>query len=148
MADVVKWMLEHGEEGRNWLPTPNYENLLEAAGLTVVTSEYFGSYQGDAIAIVKDEQGREGISVWGYGSCSGCDHLQSIEPLGAYSKKDQLAADWSEMNAYADEMRQNVRWAESDGVAGLARQLLSERSEWYTFENEMSDYLKKIAGEE
>jgi hypothetical protein len=54
----------------------SYTQALEAAGATVHAAEYFGSYQGDAMADVTYE-GRRGILAFGFGSCSGCDDFEA-----------------------------------------------------------------------
>ena len=55
---------------------PSYEGALKAAGGIVLEFAQFGSFQGDWFALVKVNNNR--ILVGGsYGSCSGCDALQS-----------------------------------------------------------------------
>ena len=55
-----------------------YTEALEAAGATVHDAEYFGSYQGDAMADVTYE-GRRGILAFSFGSCPGCDSWAEFE---------------------------------------------------------------------
>lgn len=135
MADVLALLRSKGETEYF---SPSYPELLEASGLTVERCEYFGSYQGDAIAIVSDGQ-RQGIAIWGYGSCSGCDHLQAITPWGE-------DADWQPVNDYADEMRAGVHWPEDDaGVSGLARHILANATDWYIYDEKMKRWLEILA---
>lgn len=142
-TDVLALCLAKNEES-DWFNGPGYEDLLEATGLTVVESKRCGSYQGDAIALVRDETGREGIAVWGYGSCSGCDTLEAIMP-NAYDPAGAKAADWSAVNSYADEMRAGVEWAAEGGTfADVAARKLAEHSDWYTFEDDMKAYLVAV----
>ena len=54
----------------------SYESSFEAAGAVVHDSESWGSYQGDAAALVT-YQGVTGFVFWSYGSCSGCDHFEA-----------------------------------------------------------------------
>ena len=138
MTDVLAYMKDAGHERRYY--SPNYETLLEATGLKVLECEYFGYYHGDALAIVSDGE-RKGISVWGYGSCSGCDALEAETPLNENG-------DWSGVNALADEMRQGVRWPEEgETVHDVARRMASkERThDWYVYDNEMRTWLENFA---
>lgn len=54
----------------------SYESALEAAGAKVLESKYFGSYQGDWLALV-DYKGQRGFVHGSYGSCSGCDAFEA-----------------------------------------------------------------------
>ena len=57
----------------------SYTVALEAAGATVRAYQEFGSYQGDWWARVVLPDGREGWVTSSYGSCSGCDALESFD---------------------------------------------------------------------
>ena len=141
MTDVLAYL--KAKSLNDTYPYPTYEDLLEATGLSVERCQYFGSYQGDAMAVVADEQGRKGITVWGYGSCSGCDHLEAITP----HNWDGTPLDYSKVNAYADEMRAEVKWAdEGQTVADLASTTLSDKPNyWYANDDEMREWLLAVA---
>ena len=51
----------------------SYQQALEAAGATIHAFEFFGSYQGEWIAKIGEDQY---IMGW-YGSCSGCDAFEA-----------------------------------------------------------------------
>lgn len=51
----------------------SYQQALEAAGATVYAFEYFGSYQGEWIAKIGEDE----YILGGYGSCSGCDAFEA-----------------------------------------------------------------------
>lgn len=55
---------------------PSYEGAMRAAGAEILAFKEFGSYQGDWWAKVKFED-KLGWVHGSYGSCSGCDALQS-----------------------------------------------------------------------
>lgn len=55
----------------------SYTGALVAAGATVHECRWFGSYQGHWIADVTLPDGRRGIIVGYYGSCSGCDAFEA-----------------------------------------------------------------------
>lgn len=54
-----------------------YQHCLEAAGATVHSAKYVGSYQGTLAADVT-YNGRRGWVLIFYGSCSHCDGLQAL----------------------------------------------------------------------
>ena len=56
----------------------DYEDALKMAGAEVICFERFGSYQGDWWAKVRF-QGKEGWVNGSYGSCSGCDEIESLD---------------------------------------------------------------------
>ena len=53
----------------------SYKNALTAAGAEVVEFDYFGSYQGDWVALV-EYKGERG---WVQGSFGSCDHCDAFE---------------------------------------------------------------------
>lgn len=62
---------------------PGYREMLEAEEVEILAWETFGSYQGD-YAIVLKRNDMLGFLVIGYGSCSGCDALESCSTQEAY----------------------------------------------------------------
>lgn len=54
----------------------SYQSALEAAGAEVIQFEYFGSYQGDWLALVRVDGALGVVEGW-YGSCSYCDAFES-----------------------------------------------------------------------
>lgn len=65
-------------EDWKWGPSIGYHELIESMGYEVIASEAIGSYQGDYLFLLTDEQ-RIGFLTFGYGSCSGCDSLQACD---------------------------------------------------------------------
>jgi hypothetical protein len=57
----------------------DYNDCLEAAGMDVEVFGRVGDYQGDWYA-VGTWQGRRVVVTGSYGSCSGCDALESEDP--------------------------------------------------------------------
>lgn len=74
----------------------DYDSILEYLGNAVVT-EFIGNYQGDALVLFKGEDNKWGYLSFGWGSCSGCDALQSCsdyEELGALIKWLEYGINW------------------------------------------------------
>ena len=53
----------------------SYQSLVESYGYEILTSISLGSYQGDMLMIVGNNNRQYALFVTGYGSCSGCDAL-------------------------------------------------------------------------
>jgi hypothetical protein len=68
----------YGRDG--WGPECGYRELLALIGEPVVVTQV-GSYQGDYLVLFKGDDDLDddlwGFLTFGYGSCSGCDALQS-----------------------------------------------------------------------
>ena len=96
-------------------PALNYESLVQSMGLEVLHSIVCGSYSGDQLILVQDEDQRLGLLVFGYGSCSGCDSLQACNSLDDLSElRDRLYRDiaWFGSAAEFDAIR--AKWEESN----------------------------------
>jgi len=124
----------------------SYSEAIALAGATINDSEWFGSYQGDALFDLT-VNGRRGILVVGYGSCGGCDHWESFAGYGdpehceahayTYHKEDGNAdcadcksalAEWVEkVIAFGQDYLQGVMYG--DEVAKY-RERLVEQTEW------------------
>lgn len=58
-----------------WL-SYSYDDLIESMEVEVLIEKHDGSYQGDSFYLV--QKGDEyGLLIFGWGSCSGCDALES-----------------------------------------------------------------------
>lgn len=102
----------------------SHQEILERKGFKIDAFEVFGDYQGDYAAIV-EKDGKVGLTIIGYGSCSGCDALQAIQPWvwepkreefsseAAYEEsvnkyENQMAAYREELQGYADNIERNT----------------------------------------
>lgn len=83
----------------------SYEGALEAAGAVVHAFQEFGSYQGDWWARVT----YEGVTGWVrgcYGSCSGCDSLQS--EFDYDNEPAETFEIWAERLCWRDEPQERI----------------------------------------
>lgn len=109
---------------------PTYETALKEAGATVHAYKTFGSYQGDWLALVTFD-GRTGWIHDYYGSCSGCDALES--DLGYRDPKPgQLAA-------FGAKYLENIITQEQ------AEAISSKNVEWGTSADEMLAFVREHA---
>lgn len=133
----------------SWLSDnyPSYGELVESMGYTILATETFGSYQGDLAWIFLDENGRAGWLMQGYGSCSGCDHLESISySVGA--DYDTGEGDWSVIIGFRDEMREAIHWEPSQSAlaAWLATAMEQpDGNHWWSYDDEVKRWGLKWA---
>jgi hypothetical protein len=117
-----------------------YRDLVEYTGLTVLAEQEFGSYQGDLVFIVRDDDGRTGAVVVGYGSCTGCDALQDVTWDDDWDKPAaQAIADNERTQDLAWSIRRDVKW----GTADELRAALDSDLEWYRHEEGFAAALDK-----
>lgn len=112
----------------------SYEEIVNSWGYEVLEFETFGQYQGDHLALLRDGD-RLGLIVFGYGSCSGCDELQAIEPWGGGEDDD-----WTEVIEFAERLRSEVHW--SDSRSDL-RDWVNQTPEnhWWSYDDEVRRWL-------
>lgn len=73
--------MEH-EEGRIFYPdNDDYEPIIEFFCRNIIARHNDDDYQGDTLVLFRDDTGKYGYLEFGWGSCSGCDALQSCETL-------------------------------------------------------------------
>jgi len=117
----------------------SYKDIVESWGYEVLAFETFGSYQGDHLALLRRPDG-VGLIVFGYGSCSGCDHLQAITPWG-----DDEDDDWQPVIDYAEELRTGVHWeSNNDGLAAWVD--AHPENHWWSYEDEIARWLNANLG--
>lgn len=91
-----------------------YTDAMEKAGANVLAYEHFGSYQGDAWALVEYD-GKRGWVTYSFGSCSGCDSYEAQHFYGPYR------------NDYDSQEEYDAAVAELDKrIADFGRDYLSE----------------------
>ena len=101
----------------------------------IIAQESFGDYQGDLGYILRDRDGRVGTRVIGYGSFSGCDALQDVQPWRCWGDGHGASCDcdWSGVVELRDSIAQDIRW----GVAPEPR----DPNRWYSYDGKLIDWL-------
>lgn len=110
----------------------SYDDLVKSWGYEIVDQEEFGSYQGDLTYLLRDGE-RYGLLVIGYGSCSGCDELQAIEPWDD-------DGDWTEVVELADRLRDEIHW-EDDKDALMAWVDEHPENHWWSYDDQIRAWL-------
>lgn len=128
---------------------PNYGDIVGSWGLDVLQDESFGSYQGDLVYLLGDGE-RRGLLIVGYGSCSGCDHLQAITPWGYdYLESDEAEAlDWSQVEAFREQLRNDIHWEDSitrlrDWYVQASENKLGD---WWLYDDEANNFIRTVLG--
>lgn len=113
----------------------SYEGIVESLGFEVLSFDTCGSYQGDHVVLLADGE-RRGFAVFGYGSCSGCDTLEAVQPWG----NDD--GDWSGVEELREDILNSIHWEPT--ASELADQLESDidksranGTRWYWYDNEI-----------
>lgn len=126
---------------------PSYEAIVASWGFEVVEFNTFGYYQGDHAVLLRDGD-RWGVTVFGYGSCSGCDALQDI-----IGYRDETGwATRPEVVELSDGLREAVQWFDSraEMVAWLRRVTTGELASddpirWWFYETETKAWASDLA---
>lgn len=82
---------------------PTYDDIVASWGYNTLDTFKSESHQGDKIYLLKDFQGRIGLVVIGYGSCSACDELEAAK----------AEDDWRSIEMLSIKYRQSIHWENS-----------------------------------
>ena len=80
------------ERGLNWY---DYQPMLDAFGKIVIQVDD-NDYSGDS-RLLYDENGKIGVLIFGWGSCSGCDALQACCSI-------------QEVQELCDTLQESIKW--------------------------------------
>jgi len=120
-----------------------YQEELEKRGISILAWEVFGSYQGDYAAIVH-QGNRFGFVVIGYGSCSGCDALEGLQPWDDEELTEQAQ---TELNELIDGVIKSIKWGSRDEVAAILEEGLKDWDQlgsWFEYEKGYDEVKNKL----
>lgn len=119
---------------------PSYEDIVDSWGFEVMSIDQTGSYQGDYEVLLRDTDGKFGILVFGYGSCSGCDALEAAS-WSCHGDED----DWSEVEALRDSLLEGIEWfvSDEDALAWLTTE--ADGNDWWRYDDEVQDVFTRYA---
>lgn len=110
--------------------TCNYIELVESFEFEIIADAHTDDYQGDSLYLLKDGA-RIGLLEFGWGSCSGCDALQSCGSV-------------EEVVALRDELYRNIKW--QPGLTEMLAVVGSKDWEASVFDEKLrEDFAKSIA---
>jgi hypothetical protein len=108
----------------------DYTPIIESCG-EVLCRVDDGGYHGDSRVVVKNDEGKFGLLIFGWGSCSVCDALQA-------------AGNWHELQAVVESVQRGVVWFATldalkqyvaDDEARAGSHYWHEREEWKKFQS-------------
>jgi hypothetical protein len=120
MQDLHEVLADQMDE--EFYPSVSYTQLVKSIGVEILNEAEFGDYQGDIIFTVRDRR-KHGILVCGFGSCSGCDAIQSITE---YDRLDEKKI--GDLTALRDQLAGSIYWGEENG-SGLETRIQSAKDE-------------------
>lgn len=85
-----------------WSSVCDYHQLVESMGYEILVWTDVGQYQGDSLVLLRNGE-RYGILVFGWGSCTVCDELQSCE-------------NYEEIEALRSRLHESIVWMSKDEV--------------------------------
>lgn len=112
----------------------SYLGLVESTGFEVVLDECLGDWEGDYFALVRNGD-QYCLVVQGYGSCSGCDPLESI-----YGEDEKALAEMSDLR---DGMFDGVSWRSADEM----KHYVDSKDfalEWYFHDSDGRKFVEKL----
>lgn len=125
----------------SWFNSPSYSELVDSMEYEVLFHEDIGSYQGDYLYFLKDEDrssvlsddARYGLLVFGYGSCSGCDSLQAC-------------SNETDVTDLRNNIHNNIKWFKSKQavVKFINNKDTQPFKDWYWREDGADEFINKI----
>lgn len=118
----VREVFKGADDGDYFEEQYSYGLMLDSFEFEILVKEDFGSYDGDTKVVLKDGN-RYGYMVFGWGSCSYCDALQSC---GSYGELESLQKS----------LFNGIKWFESKSDLVVYFKDKDWALEWYGDEDE------------
>ena len=129
LADAKKYATAEKPKPFDVYDMPGYREMLEKEEVEILAWETFGSYQGDYAVIVKRND-MLGFLVIGYGSCSGCDALESCDTQEEY-------------DALMLSVLSSISWGGKDFIIKKVANLFDDNN-WYRHDEGFTDSITKL----
>lgn len=117
------------EPDRNWFYIGDYQPMIEAFGNIAIQVDD-NDYQGDT-RVLYDNDGKIGVLIFGWGSCSGCDALQACENM-------------EEVQELCNSLQDDIKWFDSKEEALEWANEKDWAAEWFWHVDEGREFVKKI----
>lgn len=108
-------------------PDETYTSMVSSAG-ELISEWCIGDWQGDYVYLIKNKD-KYGFVVVGYGSCTGCDALQSCN-----NKKD--------VKALKESIISNIVWGTKEEISNYV--FSKDANRWYFYEKEWKSVQKDL----
>lgn len=106
----------------------DYQPMLDAFGKIVIQVDD-ADYQGDS-RLLYDENGKIGLLIFGWGSCSGCDALQACNTL-------------EEVQELCNELQEDIKWFDNKEQALEYFKNHDWRGDYSWQQREMKEFINK-----
>lgn len=110
----------------------DYQPMIDSMGYEVLCQGEVGDYQGDTLAVVRDGA-RYGFLTFGWGSCSGCDALQSCSTL-------------HEVHELRQEIHDQIVWKDSANEMVEFLKNRDWKAQFYGDSDEVAEFVAKAVG--
>ena len=124
----------------------SYQSALKAAGAKIIDTIYTGSYQGTWGSIV-EYNGKKGLVIGSYGSCSHCDSFQSeFDRYG--SNEIELNEDGSYTSDWGNEIRTKEEFDKQEAdyqqrLSDFGKRYLHVISDKFDVQNRIDNFKKE-----
>lgn len=115
----------------------SYGKMVEEWGYKKLLMKDIGSYEGDWLVLVQDG-GMFGFVSFGYGSCSGCDELESI----SYAADKEKAA--KEYREFREGLRTKIIWKSKQNMIDWLKDRDVQETKFYWYESEAVEVLGEM----
>lgn len=121
------------------LTTAGYDEVIASMEYTLVAEANIGSYQGDFLYLLKNEQGKYAYTSLSYGSCSVCDYIEGLVSDHDYNYQDPVVL--AELTKWRDTINTDLTWVS-------ARRMLwnlldgERRYSWYGNSDDYKKFLR------
>lgn len=128
----------------------NYDEIIDTFECEVLVEESDDDYQGDTYVFLRNDD-MYGILIFGWGSCSGCDALESIScwKTSGCSEK-HISETLKSLTEFRDEMYESITWRKLKEMKEYI-EVKDFKLEWYgntktgrKFVTEVQSYLKEM----
>lgn len=115
----------------------SYEELVSEWGYKKLLMKDIGSYEGDWLVLLRDG-GMFGFVSFGYGSCPGCDELESI----SYAADKEKAA--KEYREFREGLRTKIIWKSKQNMIDWLKDRDVQETKFYWYESEAVEVLGEM----
>lgn len=93
------------------------------------------NYQGDTRVLLRDNHGKHGVLLFGWGSCSGCDALQGCKS-------------WKDLEELTEEVRSQIVWFDypDEAIQWIKSADWESKAIWFYREKETRAFISACLG--
>lgn len=128
--ELYPFEYQQSQKGSYFWTPGSYQPILDSFG-KIVLQVNDDDYQGDSRVLYK-RNGKYGLLIFGWGSCSGCDALQACDSP-------------EEVMSLANELRDQIRWLPKDEMLNYFK-THDWKGDFSWSQDETKDFVEKAIG--